>query len=88
MWLCPDPGSVDDVDLVVRLVGMPLFVEYRYVLEADGQELGRLRLAVLIMVRIGPRVKSPALPTLVNNYRIPDLVSLDHTLEIKILCET
>ena len=39
MRFCPNPDSINDVDLVVGLVGMSLLVEYWYVLETDRHEL-------------------------------------------------
>jgi len=88
VWFCPDPGSVHHVNFVVGLVGMPLFVEYRNVLEAYRQELGGFGFAVLVMIRIGSRIETPTLPALMHDNRIPNLVSLDHALEVKILSKT
>lgn len=76
------------MNLIVCLARMPLLVEYWYVLEADCQELGRLGFAGLIMVRVGSYIKSPALTTLLDDEGIPDLVALDHALEVEILSET
>ena len=90
MWLGPDPGAVHDVDLVVGVGRMPFFAEYRNLFQTDAQELGRLRFAVLIMVVcvcVASEIKFPTLPALVDKNGVSFLVSLDHALEVKVLCE-
>ena len=76
------------MNFIVGLVGMSLFVEYRYVLETYRQELRRFWFAVLVVVRIGSCIETPTLPTLMNDDWISNLVSLDHAFQVKILSQT